>query len=208
MSWALLRGRSARPPCPIWSASWSTAPGSCSRRRGSKASSIRDARRGSLAASSTRRPRRRRSTARHDRRRAAVSSAAMPSNPPPAASVSEPPTAGRRGARPGVPHKPLGQGSVACWTSGGRRVCHGVVTRDGVRYRARAVTVKRGMTEATARRLAAEHLRALLRGLDANRPPDPARDRTTLAAWAPQWQELKKPELTAGSRERYANLLE
>src|SRR5262249_35417653 len=89
-----------------------------------------------------------------------------------------------------------------------RRVRHGAGAGAGVRYRARAVPVKRGMPEAPARRLAAEHLRALLRGLDANRPPDPARDRTTLAAWAPQWQELKKPELTAGSRERYANLLE
>jgi site-specific recombinase XerD len=64
------------------------------------------------------------------------------------------------------------------------------------------------LTDAAARRQAGEHLRALLRDLDKNRPPDPERDRTTLAAWAPQWQELKKPELTAGSRARYANLLE
>jgi integrase len=113
------------------------------------------------------------------------------------------------GARKGQPHAPAGQGNVSCWTANGVLVCRGVVTRDGVTHRARAVSATRGLSEAGARRKAHEHLRALVRSLDAGETPDPARDRTTLADWVAVWSEETRAALDAPSSwPRYRDLLE
>jgi integrase len=113
------------------------------------------------------------------------------------------------GARKGVPHQAAGLGNVSCWTANGRLVCRGVVTRDGVTHRARAVSATRGLSEAGARRKAAEHLRALVRALDAGETPDPARDRTTLAEWVAVWSAEKRAALDAPSSWlRYRDLLD
>ena len=115
----------------------------------------------------------------------------------------------RGGARPGVAQAPSGRGNVTCATDRrGRVTCYGRVRHDGTTYRAKGVTVRPGVTLAAAKRLAGEHLRALIRDLERDRPPDPVRDATTLAGWVEQWAPEKREHIEAGTWERYADLLE
>src|SRR5262249_54903434 len=103
-----------------------------------------------------------------------------------------------RSARPGLDHLREGQG----------RPDHLLRPRHpGREGLPRAgVTVRRGVTEATARRKAAEHL--LIREVDRGTVPDRARDRTTLAQWVAVWGPEKEQSLPVKSTwTRYANLL-
>lgn len=102
------------------------------------------------------------------------------------------------GARPGVPHRPAGTGSLSRSVDRNGRVTYrGQITRDGQRYLARGVTVRRGVSDAAARRLADANLRALIAELDAGEVPDRQKARVTLAQWCDDWLTAKKRTLPA-----------